>query len=413
MDRMVERPEVLAIIPARGGSKGIPRKNIRNFAGAPLISYSIAAALQSSVVTRTVLSTDDEDIAAVGRRWGAEVPVLRPAEFAQDQTLDLPVFQHMLGYLKKQEGYTPDVVLQLRPTSPVRPKTMLDDAVNLLLKNPQATSVRGVVPAGQNPHKMWRIDPQTGRMNSLLKVDGVAEPYNAPRQILPPVYWQTGHIDAIRPAIITEQNTMSGDVILPLMVEPRFTVDLDNLWDWARAEWLVYYGGLDMVFPGQKRRPLPEQVDLVVFDFDGVMTDNRVWVNTDGEEFVAANRSDSMGVNRMRRAGVDALVISTEVNKVVSARCKKMGVPAMQGITDKAAALREHMEKNHINPHNVVFVGNDFNDIPCFPLVGCAVVVADAELEAITASDLVLTRRGGYGAVREISDMILSRMTKE
>ena len=166
------RPEVLAIIPARGGSKGLPRKNVRLFAGHPLISYSIAAGLQAETVTRTIVSTDDDEIAAVARQYGADVPFMRPAEYAQDNTLDLPVFQHALTWLAEHEGYHPDVVVQLRPTSPVRPVKLVDDAVRLLLANPQADSVRGLVPAGQNPHKMWRVDPQTHQMHNLLDVPG-------------------------------------------------------------------------------------------------------------------------------------------------------------------------------------------------------------------------------------------------
>ena len=128
--------EVLAIIPARGGSKGIPRKNIRPFSGSPLIAWSIAAARQSQAVTRVIVSTDDEQIAAVAREWGAEAPFLRPAEFAQDQTTDLPVFQHALGWLVENESYHPDVVVQLRPTSPIRPAGYVDDAVRILLEHP-------------------------------------------------------------------------------------------------------------------------------------------------------------------------------------------------------------------------------------------------------------------------------------
>ena len=113
--------EILAIIPARGGSKSIPRKNIRPLAGHPLIAYSIAAGRQSRLVTRTIVSTDDEEIAAVARQYGAETPFLRPAEFAQDNTTDFPVFTHALGWLKEHEGYQPDIIVQLRPTSPIRP----------------------------------------------------------------------------------------------------------------------------------------------------------------------------------------------------------------------------------------------------------------------------------------------------
>ena len=129
----------------------------------------------------------------------------------------------------------------------------------------------------------------------MLTVEGIAEPYNAPRQKLPPVYWQTGHIDVIRPSVILEKQSMSGDVILPVFIDPEYTVDIDNLRDWARYEWLVRESGLAMVSPGGQPRPWPEKVSLVVFDFDGVMTDDRVWVNQDGLEFVAANRGRRYG----------------------------------------------------------------------------------------------------------------------
>jgi CMP-N-acetylneuraminic acid synthetase len=246
---MVKKPEVLALIPARGGSKGIPGKNIRPFAGHPLIAYSIAAGLQAATVTRVVVSTDDEAIAEVVRACGAEIPFMRPAEFAQDNTLDLPVFEHALHWLAEHESYQPDVVVQLRPTSPIRPRGLVDAAVRLLLATPQADAVRGVVPAGQNPYKMWFIDSSDGRLAPILSLAGVREPYNAPRQVLPPVYWQTGHIDAIRPATILEQHSMSGRVLMPVQIDPRYTVDIDNLLDWQLAEWLVQHGDLEMVVP--------------------------------------------------------------------------------------------------------------------------------------------------------------------
>src|SRR5574337_355143 len=162
--RIIESPiieypmtETLALIPARSGSKGIPRKNIRDFAGYPLVAWSIAAGLQAKSVRRVIVSTDDEEIAAVSREYGAETPFLRPAELAQDKTSDLPVFEHALKWLEEIEGYKPDVVVQLRPTSPIRPRDCVDNAVQILLEHPRADCVRGVVPAGQNPHKMWRI----------------------------------------------------------------------------------------------------------------------------------------------------------------------------------------------------------------------------------------------------------------
>ncbi len=405
---MVKKPEVLAIIPARGGSKGIPRKNIKEFAGYPLISYSIAAGLQAETVTRTIVSTDDEEIAAVAREWGAETPFLRPVELASDQSLDLPVYQHALKWLKEQEGYEPDVVVQLRPTSPVRPVDCVDGAVRMLLKNPQADCVRGVVPAGQNPHKMWRRDDGSGKLSPLLSVPGIDEPYNAPRQILPPVYWQTGHIDAIRPETILKKESMTGDTIMGMVIDPQFTIDIDTPKDWARSEWLVWHGGLQFVDPAHKpRRGLPKRIDLMVFDFDGVITDNRVWVDENGFERVAANRSDSLGIRLLREAGLEMMILSMEINKVVAARARKMGIPAMHGINDKVTTLKNLLIERNIPAENVIFVGNDTNDLDCFRLVGYAVAVGDALPEVKRAADLILTRNGGHGAVREICDLIL------
>jgi N-acylneuraminate cytidylyltransferase len=400
--------EILAIIPARGGSKGIPRKNIRSFAGYPLIAWSIAAAQQSKYVTRIIVSTDDEEIAAVARECGAETPFLRPAEFAQDKSTDLPLFEHALGWLAEHEGYHPEVVLQLRPTSPVRPRGLLDDAIQILLDHPDADCVRGVVPSGQNPFKMWRFDDPKQPMKPLLTVDGLAEPYNAPRQILPPTYWQTGHIDAIRTAAILDKHSLTGDVIYPLVIDSKYTVDIDTLPDWAKYEALVY-SGLEMVSPGKARRPMPDSVKMVVTDFDGVITDGRVWVNGDGVETVAASRADSMRIRQMRAAGIEVMILSSEVDNVVSARARKMGIQAIHGmgLDGKGQVLKQILAEKNLDASEVVYLGNDFNDLPCFEVAGWAVAVADAYPEVLRAADYVLKTNGGFGALRELCDLIL------
>ncbi len=278
--------EVVALIPARGGSKGIPRKNIKLFAGAPLIAWSIAAAKESPLVTRVIVSTDDPEIAEIAQTWGAEVPFLRPAELAQDDTPDLPVFLHLLDYLAKTTGHLPEAMLQLRPTSPIRPQGLVEQALALLKSDHSADSVRGVVPSGQNPYKMWHIDPKDGFMHPLLKLDGVKEPYNAPRQSLPSSFWQTGHIDAIRTRCIVEKSSLTGDYILPLHIDPRYTVDIDTPADWPKYEALVQDETLNLIDPlaqtrSRKKRPLPPRVRLLAFDFDGVFSDDMVFVDQD------------------------------------------------------------------------------------------------------------------------------------
>ncbi len=402
-----EKPEILAVIPARGNSKSIPRKNIREFAGHPLIAFSIAAARQSDLVTRVIVSTDDPEIAEISRKYGAEVPFMRPANIAEDATLDLPVFEHALKWLQENEKYSPDVVIQLRPTSPIRPAGMVDEAVRLLLDHPEADSVRGVVASSQNPFKMWKIDPQ-GVMQPLLEVDGIKEPYNAPRQDLAQTYWQTGHIDAIRPGSILEKGSMSGEVILPLLVDPVYTVDIDTLLDWQRAEATVLEGKLDIVYPAGQKRKMPVKVALLVMDFDGVLTDDRVWVDQDGNEMVASSRADGLGLERLRNlTSIQAMVLSKETNRVVTARCKKLDLPVIQSVQDKPQTLAGLLKERGIEKEEVIYIGNDLNDLACFSLVGFAVAPASAQLEVRQHSDLVLKNAGGLGAVRELCELLI------
>lgn len=244
--------DVLVLIPARGGSKGIPRKNIRLFAGHPLVAYSIAAGLQAETVTRVIVSTDDEEIAGVARSYGAETPFQRPAELAADRTTDLPVFQHALKWLAEQEDYHPEVVVHLHPTTPVRPSGCLDQAVRRLQAHPEAEAVRSVVTPFQTPYKMWQIDNQTGQMRPLLAIPGIPEPYNAPRQSLPAAYLQTGHVNAIRPATILA-GSMTGQFILPQIIDALYELDIDTLAEWEYAEWVVGKGSLEMIRPEVKK----------------------------------------------------------------------------------------------------------------------------------------------------------------
>ena len=236
--------EILGLIPARGGSKSIPRKNIRNFAGYPLIAYSIAAGLAAESISRLVVSTDDDEIAEVALHYGAEVPFVRPDEFSQDHTPDLPVFQHAIQWLKENQGYQPEVIVQLRPTSPLRRVSHIDQAVNQLVSRPDADSIRTVCTPFQNPYKMWQIGPN-GFMQALLNT-GEPEPYNLPRQVLPEIYWQTGYVDAAWTGTIMGKNSMTGDRILPLVIDASEWIDIDSSSDWRRAELLLESGEVSL-----------------------------------------------------------------------------------------------------------------------------------------------------------------------
>ena len=234
--------ETIALIPERGASKSIPRKNNIDFAGYPLITYSIAAGLAAETVTRVIVSTDDLEIAEISRKYGAEAPFLRPAKFSQDHTPDLPVFLHALKWLDKNEGYQPDIVVQLRPTSPFRRVRHIDDAVYRLIERPEADAVRTVCVPFQNPFKMWRIGSDGLMIPLGTELGFPVEPFNQPRQVLPEVFWQTGYVDAVWTDTILLKNSMTGDAILPLIIDPSEWVDIDSPDDWRRAERLIQSG---------------------------------------------------------------------------------------------------------------------------------------------------------------------------
>jgi len=238
--------KIVAIIPARGGSKSIPRKNIKLLGGYPLISYSITAALCSDFIDRVIVSTDDAEIAEIAKQWGAEVPFIRPIELANDYVTDYPVFYHAMSWLEENQNYRANIVVQLRPTSPFRPSQSVDEAISLLLDS-DADSVRAVTSAGQNPYKMWRI--QENKLIPLLHSE-FNEPYNMPRQKLPPTYWQTGHIEVIRYDTIFKKFSMTGDFILPYILSPQYAIDLDTPLQWEFAEFLIQHGNFDINFPG-------------------------------------------------------------------------------------------------------------------------------------------------------------------
>lgn len=223
--------KILAIIPARAGSKSIPHKNIRPLLGKPLMAYSIEHALQSKHINRVIVSTDDEHYAEIAREYGAEAPFLRPADISADTSVDLGFFIHALDWLDKNENYIPEICVQLRPTHPVRNPDDIDKMITMLLDNPGADSVRSVV---ENktiiPYKMWLMEGESNLM-PLLHPDGLKEPYNSPRQALPKTYFQNASVDVIRTDCIRKKNSLSGDVILGYVMDEQFDIDYADDFD--------------------------------------------------------------------------------------------------------------------------------------------------------------------------------------
>jgi CMP-N,N'-diacetyllegionaminic acid synthase len=252
---MDERAEILALIPARGGSKSIPRKNILPLAGKPLIAYSIEQARAAQHITRVIVSTDDEEIARVAREHGAEVPFMRPSEFAQDLSPDIDVFRHTLIWLRHHEAYVPELVVHLRATGPVRRVELIDEAIERMVAHPEADSLRSISSPIQTPYKMWRIEE--GYLQPLMTVDGLVESYCMPRQMLPPVYWQNGYVDIVRARIVLEQGLMCGHTILPFITnEPMLEIDYAESLPVVEEALLRLQRGEPLETPHEKRHPV-------------------------------------------------------------------------------------------------------------------------------------------------------------
>ena len=228
--------KILAVIPARGGSKGIPKKNIKPLAGKPLIAWSIKAALGSRYIDRTIVSTDSEEIAEVARKAGAEVPFLRPAEIAQDLTPDTPVFEHCLQWLKEKENFIPEIIVHLRPTGPLRTAQEIDEAIEMLAADPGADSIRSIEEPPKPPFKMW--EPQGNYIKPFAELHGMKDFHTMPRQMLPKVYQTTADIGIMWTRTVLEKKSVIGDRVLPYFLK-RPTVDIDHPIDFEIAEMLM------------------------------------------------------------------------------------------------------------------------------------------------------------------------------
>lgn len=242
---------ILALIPARAGSKSVLNKNIRDFNGKPMLAYSIEHALASKYINRVVLSTDSKEYALIGQKYGAEIPFIRPAQYATDDALDIDVFYHCLKYLLDGEGYRADIVVQLRPTYPIRDVKDIDKMIEILLNNAEIDSVRSIVAATEIPYKMWKRNEE-GMLTPILR--DIKEAYNMPRQNLPKVYYQNASIDVTRGDIILREGSMSGKRIYGYELSQNFDIDTEE--DFIRAERYA------KVLSGKNR---------YVFDIDGVI----------------------------------------------------------------------------------------------------------------------------------------------
>lgn len=400
------REEVVAVIPARGGSKGIPGKNLRRVGGVPLIARAITSAHQARRIDRVVVSTDDAQLAAVAREWGADV-VDRPSEISGDTASSESALEHAIDVLAAR-GVRTGILVFLQATSPFIDPRDLDAAVGRVA----AGESDSVFSAVESWGFLWRLGADGGAGGATgINHDASIRPRRQDREL---EYLETGafyvmNAEGFRAArhrffgrtgiaVVAERTSLEIDTVEQLELASVLSA-LVSTGSTGSAGSTVSAGGGDEL-----------QVDAVVTDFDGVHTDDTVLLGQDGQEYVTVSRSDGMGVARLRAAGIPVLILSTETNAVVSARARKLGVDVIQASEDKQAALAGWAADRGIPLDRIAYLGNDVNDLGCFEIVGWPVAVPGAHPRVLAAARLVLTSRGGDGAVRELADRVLDSL---
>lgn len=390
--------EILAVIPARGGSKEIPGKNLRPVAGKPLIAHTIQAALQSSSINRVIVSTDDKEIAEVSKKFGADV-VMRPVEISGDTSSSESALLQVLEHLRSREGYQPDLLVFLQCTSPLTVPSHIDGTVAKLLSE-KADCALTVTPFF---HFIWNRSKDG--LATGINHDSTTRPMRQERE---GQFLENGAVYVMRTdGFLKHRHRFFGRAVMYELPSEN-SLEIDAHHDLRVA---------DLMLRERDRYNmqslLPRGISALVFDFDGVFTDNKVVVFQDGREAVLCDRSDGWGLSRLKRFDIPLLVLSTEKNPVVRARCDKLKIPCIQGASDKQARLIQWLEEKSLEASEAVFVGNDINDLGCLESVGCPVAVSDAVPEVRAAAKILLSSPGGNGAVREICDLVFSVMEEK
>ncbi|MEU1104177.1 acylneuraminate cytidylyltransferase [Streptomyces tibetensis] len=392
---------VLAVIPARGGSKGVPAKNLLPVGGVPLVARAVRECRSTRLVTDVVVSTDDQAIAAAAREAGAEV-VLRPAAIAGDTATSEAAVLHAMDAHEALHGAPVDVVLLVQCTSPFLVREDIDGVAGAIAENGADTAVTVAPFHGF----IWRDADTEATSGEVTGGYGVNhdKSFRPRRQDRPQDLLETGAAYAMDAAGFRKhQHRFFGHTEL-VRTDPARVLEIDDPHDLARARALAPLFDADR--PGAL--PTADDIDAVVLDFDGTQTDDRVLVDSDGREFVSVHRGDGLGIAALRASGrLKMLILSTEQNPVVAARARKLKLPVLHGIDRKDLALKQWCEEQGIAPERVLYVGNDVNDLPCFALVGWPVAVASAHDVVRGAARAVTTVPGGDGAIREIASWIL------
>jgi len=380
------------VILARGGSKGIPGKNIRNFCGKPLLAWTILQAKAARLVSEVFVSSDAPEILKVAKDYGART-IFRPKDLSTDQATSESGWLHALKYIRSETLGAPKATVALQATSPLREPKDIDEAIAFFQKKAadslfSATKMDDIT--------LWK---QQGTSLSAVTYD---PNHRGRRQDRPPYLLENGSIYIFKNTFFQRSSNRLGG---------RLVTFNQPFWKSLEIDDAESFGLCELVFANRLLQKsislLPKRPKLIVYDFDGVMTNNRALITETGVEAVWINRSDGWAIESLRKAGIRQLIISTEKNPVVSARAKKLQIEVIQGTNDKIKTLQKICSSAKIPLSKVLFIGNDLNDLPAIKKVGLAIAPQDGHPEVLKNCHFVTRAKGGEGVVREIAELLL------
>ncbi len=377
----------ILIIPARGGSKGIPRKNLKMVNGNSLVERSLRAALKSKV-DQIIVSTDDREISDVAISYGATLHN-RSSENSGDSASTESV---ILEVIEKFESHWPSntVVGFIQATSPfISPETISEcfDLAEKGYSSFSAKSFHGFI---------WEKLEKWTPINHPIE-------FRPRRQDLKDKVVETGAIYCFPLKQFKEKKYRFCSEPKPVIVNSITGIEIDDISELELANLLAtQYELIDIDF---KNKKLPK---IIFTDFDGCLTDDKVKVNIFGKESVKANRKDGLAVKRLGKLGIKVVIATSETNEVVATRAKKMKVEALRGLSNKKESISTYLENASLNWEDAWYVGNDVNDLEAMQKVGLSFCPIDASVEVFKIADVVLSKRGGEGVLAEIASRLES-----
>ena len=379
-------PKIVALVPLRGGSKRIPRKNLKPMLGKPLAWWACAAAVNCPQISDVYVSTEDRQIKTAVEAFGLGVHVIdRPPALAGDSSTTDDVILHFASIVDF------DVVATVQATSPLVSSSDLDLALTQMLRNGSDSLFTGVL----IKRFLWSLAGQP------LNYDPMHRPFS--QNFRGSIMENGAFYLTSRAALMQHRNRLGGKIAM-FQMAPETATELDDPEDWDDVEKLL----------SRKVSPLAaraKRIKLIVSDFDGVWTDNRVYSFANSEEAIASSKADSLCLGVFRqRFGVPVVVVSKEQNPVVRSRCAKLNLEALCSIDDKRFLLERELTERGISWPEICYIGNDVNDLECMSKAGLTFCPSDAALEVRCKADYILNHSGGNGAVREMLELLSNEL---